>query len=195
MRKVVLLLVITAITAVMFVVPAYAGIDVDASGVRYKWHGANGPIFCADGSNQLTISATTTSMLMVTATWVYINGITSLGTSRNFTATSVRPFSGVVVMKYSNNTYESQPFFVKVGWFPNDMSMPSIPSGGAQPPSNPLLPSDSTAAGIISVVVSADAAGPDPDPIYLGCHTEACSTFNGTDDDECEDDTDCIDKW
>jgi hypothetical protein len=133
-------------------------------------------------------------MLTVSGSWIYINGITSIGTNRSFTASAVRRFSGVVVMKYSNNTYESQPFFVKVGWNPSDPSMPSIPSGGAQPPSSPLLPADSGAATIVAAVAATDSAGPDPNPTYMGCSSGACVTFAGDDEDECNDDTDCCDN-
>jgi hypothetical protein len=149
------------------------------------------------GDTEITISVSESSPHGITTCWIYIDGTTTTGTTRNFTTSAYREHYGCVVIKYDNDSYEAREFHVKPAWPLNGPE----PTTGATPPEFPILPQDSTAANLISPIASADPAGPTGDPVQMCCCYEGgcfamwsegepeCSGTcpNCTGDDECDD--------
>jgi hypothetical protein len=95
--------------------------------------------------------------------WIYLNGTTTTGTTRNFTATGCRFHYGIAVIKYEDSTYESMEFRVNPAWAANG------PQTQAYAPTSWTLAPDATAAALMEPVAEADPDGDGPPVEHCVC--------------------------
>jgi len=153
------------------------------------------------GDKEFTLTITESSPLSIDTCWIYIDGTTTTGTTRNCIVDDLRVHYACAVIKYVNGPYELLQFRVQPAW-----NSPSAVTAGATAPTTYVLPVNGSAAAMILPVAEADPDGPVGDrPMYCTCENEGCYDMfspgpancddRGVDCHHCWDDDDCTDVW
>jgi len=167
--------------------------------VRHIWDEGGLRWIGVVGDKEFTVTITESSPLSVDTCWIYIDGTTTTGMTRDCVVDDLRIHYACAVIKYVNGPYELLEFRVNPAW-----TIPSSVSGGATAPTSYALPEDEDAADLILPVAEADPDGSIDVHTYCCCHMEMCSEMNSSiatcdertiDCGNCYDDDDCIDKW
>ena len=143
--------------------------------VRKVWDDSGITNIGVIGDTEFTIQVTESSPYEIETCWIYINGTTYTTTQLNFTVEDYREHYGCVVIKYDDDSYESLEFHVPPAW-----DLEASLTLGAQAPAA-TLPSDPTAAQLISAVAANDPYGPLWEyEYYCICDGNLCSLMIAT---------------